>query len=487
MTPSRPVVSVAPLLFVFAPDGQVETVGGFAFDPDEIVRRGTMRIDAAELTRGGGAALDRVLVAEIAERLRDIPCVSITSRLRPLMPRLGRGMQIVLPMWALARIDLDGVEGDDWMAHARRHPHGLGATARLSESLADPDLEREAEGEFRRALAGDPMANRLTGEDARMRTLSVDELARAGRHGEAPPVLAMLPRLFTIDELRLAVARITRVPEERVESSSNFRRRVQELLAHGVLQPVGEAARGWAKSSPVVPEEVDAGTRPGRRPTLYEFDESRWRRWLLHRAGGAEEVARREVAPMARKILEREARDEAPWESGVRMSASMQTRSSRRIERESSRRGSVLRSAEAAVPIDPLDARSAREGPQEERQVERSFEQRGERLSGPRGGRSARDAEIASATDLGPLDMACASLPPDRSPTDAPGDASDATAPADAAPEGLLDSLRAAEERLEASERRLAEERESVLRVLADLRAARGRARAGEGGAAEPS
>jgi hypothetical protein len=456
MTPSRPVVSVAPLLFVFAPDGQVETVGGVAFDPDEIVRRGTMRIDAAELTRGGGAALDRVLVAEIAERLRDIPCLSITSRLRPLMPRLGRGMQIVLPMWALARIDLDGVEGDDWMAHARRHPHGLGATARLSESLGDPDLEREAEGEFRRALAGDPMANRLSGEDARMRTLSVDELARAGRHGEAPPVLAMLPRLFTIDELRLAVARITRVPEERVESSSNFRRRVQELLAHGVLQPVGEAARGWAKSSPVVSEEVDAGTRPGRRPTLYEFDESRWRRWLLHRAGGAEEVARREVAPMARKILEREARDEAPWESGLRRMASMEASPSRRNSRESHRRAVAMPSAQ--LPPDP-----------------------------PRDW-LAMHAEIASAPDAEVLEMASAVLPPIPAPTDpSPADPSraspDAASPPGSVPAGLLDSLRAAEERLAASERRLAEERESVLRVLADLRTARDRARDGEGGA----
>jgi hypothetical protein len=446
----RPVVSIAPLLFVFAPDGQVETTGGFAFDPDELVRRGTMRFDAADLARGAGIALDRVLVGEIANRLRDLPGLTITSRLRPLVPRLGPRMQIVLPMWALARIDLDGVEGSEWMELARRHPHGLGAAARLSEALGDPELEREAEGEFRRALAGDPMANRLSGEDARMRTLSVDELARAGRHGEAPPVLAMLPRLFTIEELRLAIARITRVPEERVESSSNFRRRVQELLAHGVLQPVGEAARGWAKSSPVVPEEVDAGTRPGRRPTLYEFDETRWRRWLLHRAGGAEEVARREVAPMARKILEREARDEAPWESGMRRMSAMEASPSRRNSRESRHRTVAMRSAQ--FPSDP-----------------------------PRD-RPAVHPESASAPDAEPTEMVslvdmAAEVPVDPSPA-----SPDAASPPGSIPIGLLDSLRAAEERLAASERRLAEERESVLRVLADLRTARDRAREGEGG-----
>jgi hypothetical protein len=446
----RPLVSIAPLLFVFAPDGQVETVGGFAFDPDEILRRGTMRFDAADLAHGAGIALDRVLVGEIAGRLRELPGLTVTSRLRPLMPRLGRRMQIVLPMWALARIDLDGVEGSEWMMRARRHPDGLGAAARLGDALGDPDLEREAEGEFRRALAGDPMANRLTGEDARMRTLSIDELARAGRHGEAPPVLAMLPRLFTVDELRLAVARITRVPEERVESSSNFRRRVQELLAHGVLHPVGEAARGWAKSSPVVPEEVDAGTRPGRRPTLYEFDETRWRRWLLHRAGGAEEVARREVAPMARKILEDETRDEAPWESGLRRMASMEASPGRGSPRVSHRRSVAMPSAQ--LPPDPSRDRPAVHP------------------------ESASETD-AEGTEIASLCHMAAELPVDPSPA-SPDDAS----PPGSIPAGLLDSLRAAEERLAASERRLAEERESVLRVLADLRTARDRAREGEGG-----
>ena len=459
MAPPRPVVTIAPLLFVFAPDGQVETLAGFPFDPDGLVRSGTMQIGAADPARGAAAALDRVLAAEIARQLRDLPGLAITSRLRPLVPRLAPPARIVLPMWAIARIDLDGVEGDLWMERARRHPYGLGAAARLARLVEDPDLEREAEGEFRRALAGDPMANRLMGEDARMRALSVDELARAGRHGEAPPVLAMLPRLFTIDELRLAVARITRVPEERVESSSNFRRRVQELLGHGVLRPVGEAARGWAKSSPVVHDEVGGGTRPGRSPTLYEFDEVRWRRWLLHRAGGAEEVARREIAPLMREMRAMAQSDEAPWESRaapegmrgmrpdpIRMVAS-------RMRKAGSRARSPRESDSMAGPVDSM--------------AESVESMAAFALELPRDDDPADDARAS--------EMVAASMSPPESPV--------ISAPAAAAEppalDGILAALRAAEARLAESERRLSAERDEVQRALSGLREARTRAESG--------
>lgn len=465
MAPPSPIVSVAPLLFVFAPDGQVETLAGFAFDPDRIVRSGAMQIGAADLAHGSAAALDRVLAAEVSRQLRDLPGLAITSRLRPLVPRLAPPARIVLPMWAIARIDLDGVEGDRWMERARGHPYGLGAAARLARLLDDTDLEREAEGEFRRALAGDPMANRLMGEDARMRALSVDELARAGRHGELPPVLAMLPRLFTIDELRLAVARITRVPEERVESSSNFRRRVQELLGHGVLRPVGEAARGWAKSSPVVHDEVGGGTRPGRSPTLYEFDEVRWRRWLLHRAGGAEEVARREIAPMMREMRAMAQSDEAPWESRaapegmrgmrpdpIRMSAS-------RMRKPGSRARSPRELEPMAGSADPT--------------AETMESMAAFALELPRDEEPADDARTSGM-------IAASMSPPESRAVSAPASAAEPPAI-----DGLFAALRAAEARLAESERRLTAERDEVQRALAGLRDARTRAEAGGEAAGE--
>lgn len=217
--------------------------------------------------------------------------------------------------------------------------------------MADETLESEAESEFRRALAADPMANRMIGDDSRMRSLALDELARGAIRGELPPVLAMLPECFTIDDLRMALARISRTPPEEVESSSNFRRRLHELVGMKVLRPVGVPGQPWVRAGAAVDED---GSRPGRKPQLYTFDAGRWREWLLERAGGPSGLHRRESMALMSRMLVEEGLGEpsasfSPLGEPVRQRADFGAHAP--IRRQVRRSGSPLDAA--ALPVEP--------------------------------------------------------------------------------------------------------------------------------------
>ena len=256
----QPQFSVALIVFVLDSNGETQTVGGNLIGAGELVSA----ISSGSFTRGTatGAEIGDLLRAAMQ---RQLPGQSLSSRFRPLMPRFHRRDSIVLPFWTAGRM------GD---ARVSSHRGGMrfDALERLAAELDDRALVREAISEFRRALAADPMANQLIGEGARSRALAMDECDRVETHSEQPPVVALLPERFTIDQLRKALSSVAHVPDREIEKSSNFRRRVAEFLEAGVLVLEGRVA------------EVEGSGRP---PQLYMFDDERWGAWLRRKSDGA--------------------------------------------------------------------------------------------------------------------------------------------------------------------------------------------------------
>ena len=255
MNRSEPALSLSLSLIVFVvtPDddggARVGTIGGEIVSP-----RGLDGFDPRSQT----------LSDYVTRAMRwNLPPGTVTSRIRPLMPRLSSPTSVLLPLWTTGRIaDFDSSEA---------LPSGgrLNALERLAETLRDSTLVTEANSEFRRALAADPLSHQMLGEGARLRALAMDELARESMADELPPIFALLPEVFTIEHLRSAISQVAHRPELEAESSSNFRRRIMEFLKYGVLVEVGD---------------VDFTRQKGRPAMRYRFAAHAWRRWLSTRS-----------------------------------------------------------------------------------------------------------------------------------------------------------------------------------------------------------
>lgn len=273
---SQPSLSVALVIFVLTPEGRVETLGG------EELTSGRMAP-----IRAGGPDISHIIRREVEAVL---PVGTVTSRIRPLMPRLRGTEAVTLPLWATGRVP-ESVFRAGGVGELR----GLrfGALERLALSLRDESLVAEARSEFRRALASDPVSHQLMGDATRLRALAVDELARESLAGdEMPPIFGLLPRAFTLDELHMAVNEAAHLPSGEVEKSTNFRRRLVDLVRDGVLAEVGE------RSGP---------EQRGRPAKLYAFSVDGWRLWLSrqHRAMDARIESRMERLPSVRMHADR--------------------------------------------------------------------------------------------------------------------------------------------------------------------------------------
>lgn len=245
-------ISFALVVFVLTPEGKVATIGG------------------QELTDGHVAALPRRgqsiagVIRESVEQL--LPPGTITSRIRPLMPRLRRDGMVVLPLWATGRLP-EGEHLTALVARAEFRP--FDALGRLADQLNDHTLVDEAHSEFRRALASDPVSHQLMSEGGRLRALAMDELDLIrNREDGIPPVFGLLPKRFTIEQLQLAVRQAARLLPEDIQKSSNFRRRLVELTELGVLERTYDTAPTDAR---------------GRPPQFYRFNSERWIEWLQAR------------------------------------------------------------------------------------------------------------------------------------------------------------------------------------------------------------
>jgi len=272
MPPTR--LSFALVIFVLAPGGHIATIGGQELTEGHV----------APLPGRGAGLAD--MVRNHMERV--LPPDTITSRLRPLMPRLRGDGVVVLPLWATGR--LPSVEV--WRATLGRiADRPFDALGRLADQLHDPSLVTEAHSEFRRALASDPVSHQLMSEGGRLRALAMDELdAASARELGIPPVFGLLPDRFTIEHLQLAVTQAARLHEGDIQKSSNFRRRLVEFIDFGVLE----------RTEGVVPTDAK-----GRPPQLYRFNRERWMAWLLARRGDHEPSPR--VLRMHRSVLARDA------------------------------------------------------------------------------------------------------------------------------------------------------------------------------------
>jgi hypothetical protein len=198
--------------------------------------------------------------------LAELPEGTNITSIRALIPRMFSLDRVVIPLWATGSVPRHALE--TLLAHARPN---AGALERLSRELRDPSLVAEANRAFRQALAADPMVHQLVGDATRLRALSAEVIERASRPLERPLIASMLPELFTIDQLRFAVSQIAVAAGREVESSSNFRRRLSDLMECGVLVDAGES------------HEVE---QRGRPPRLYRFELARWAGWLAQKAVG---------------------------------------------------------------------------------------------------------------------------------------------------------------------------------------------------------
>jgi len=122
----------------------------------------------------------------------------------------------------------------------------------------------------RGALAADPFAQRIVGDDARLGALSQEPLTQDPLDG-LPAVVALLPEAFTLGELQQAIAATLGLPPGAMESSSSFRRRLQEFVHRRILRETHGTR-----------DATDAD-RIGRPPRHYTFNPRAWREWLLER------------------------------------------------------------------------------------------------------------------------------------------------------------------------------------------------------------
>jgi predicted ArsR family transcriptional regulator len=128
-------------------------------------------------------------------------------------------------------------------------------------------------------------------------------------------VIALLPETFTLNELQQAIATTLGIHADEMESSSNFRRRLQEFVHRGVLQETS------------APRDAATVERAGRPPRHYRFDPVGWQRWLHeHRARGS-----------------RGARDEGGWSDAAIMNYSPAS-PPRRLEHDLAERARALAS-----------------------------------------------------------------------------------------------------------------------------------------------
>ena len=206
----------------------------------------------------------------------------LTSRVHPLLPRMTRSGRLAIPIWATARAD-----------GTARHIDAPDALHELAGELGDSRFASHVMATVRAALATEPFAQRIVGDELRMLALKEDRLS-TDPMGDRPTVIALLPETFTLNELQQAIAATLGIHADEMESSSNFRRRLQEFVHRGVLQ---EAS---------APRDAATTERAGRPPRHYRFDPVGWQRWLHeHRARGS-----------------RGARDEGGWSDAAIMNHS---------------------------------------------------------------------------------------------------------------------------------------------------------------------
>jgi len=248
-------ISIALIVFVLTPSGDVDTIAVAPTDLDDLLERSSAAQGSVAVTSSlGGGRLSDQLRDAIRSRL---PSVVLPARMRPLTPRILRDGAICIPLWTTGRPVDAGAVGSD------------GGLANLSRAIGDPTLTSEAKTEFRRMLASDPMAHQMVGEATRARALAADEALREPSPDEVPPIFALLPMVFTIDQLRVAASQLVVAAGSEIERPSNFRRRVSEFIESGVVVDCGDA--------------VGASHR-GRPPRLYRFDPAGWQEWLFRRS-----------------------------------------------------------------------------------------------------------------------------------------------------------------------------------------------------------
>ena len=315
--PSFPI-AIALVLFVMDEHGAVTTVGGD-------MGRAAGVVPAPQ----PGCDLNR-LVLETASAV--LPPRTVSSRFHPLMPRMHRNGCIVLPFWATGRLPVDGRWG---------RPLEMHALERLAEELDDPGIVDEANGAFRRALATDLLSHKMVQEPLRVQALAVEEARRLQRDAEIPSIVALLPEEFTIEQLRSAVLESVRLRPDEAESSSNFRRRIEELIELRVLEPA--PYRDESKSK-------------GRPAQLYSFNARAWRIWLA-RLGGTDAV-RAQRSPQ--RVEPRDSNPAAEWRSGFGSRAAPMRESSREPSRQPSFEESGRFEAGARAPrlnrVDQLES-----------------------------------------------------------------------------------------------------------------------------------
>ena len=148
---------------------------------------------------------------------------------------------------------------------------------------------READVPVRATLASDPFAQRVMGDGVRLNALSSDRLS-GDPAAMLPAVVALLPRTFTLAELREAIAATLGVHPRDFDFGSGFRRRIQEFVLSRVLREVG--------STRDLPDFGSDGPAVGRPARRYEFDADAWRMWLRDRGErGAGPGSRTAFAP----------------------------------------------------------------------------------------------------------------------------------------------------------------------------------------------
>jgi hypothetical protein len=209
---------------------------------------------------------------------QEAPFAEPSSRFHSLLPRPIAGNRLALPVWAAVRL----TSGSLGKRPIELEPPEV-ALGRIGALIDDPRFAGQVMASVRGTLASDPFAQRIVGDDARLAALSQEPLAQGPADG-LPAVVALLPAQFTLGELQQAIAATLGLPPGAMETSSSFRRRLQEFVHWRVLREVP------------TPREASA-ERIGRPPRHYAFDPHGWRAWLTER--GHRASAREAIAPMA--------------------------------------------------------------------------------------------------------------------------------------------------------------------------------------------